>query len=193
MKLTRAGVLALSMAVTLGAAAGEPPKSAPSDPAADHKLDHKIDKARTRADQDRLREEVIDRFRAERMWKLTEALKLDEATAAKVFPLLSKYDEKERGLGHERGDAMKELREALDAPTPDSKKVDGLVQRLIALRTKRHAIAAEKLQALRKVLSAVQMGKLMLVTPRIDDAFRERIREALDGVRAEDANTPRRR
>jgi Spy/CpxP family protein refolding chaperone len=187
--MIRAGVLALSMAVTLGAVAGEPPKSAPSDPASDHK----IDKARTRADQDRLREEIIDRFRAERMWKLTEALKLDEATAARVFPLLSKYDEKERSLGHERGDAMKDLREALDAPTPDSKKVDGLVQRLIALRTKRHGLAAEKLQALRKVLSAVQMGKLMLVTPRIDDAFRERIREALDGVRAEDATGARRR
>ena len=65
------------------------------------------------------------------------------------------------------------------------------MQHLIALRTRRHAIGAEKLQALRKVLSPVQMGKLMLVTPRIEDGFRERIREALDSARAEDANTPR--
>jgi Spy/CpxP family protein refolding chaperone len=181
--MIRTGALAIAMSVSLGASAGEPPKPAP---AAAPNADHKLDKAHAK-DQDRLREEIIDRFRAERMWKLTEALKLDEATAAKVFPLLSKFDEKERTLGHERGDVMKELREALDAPTPDTKKVDGLVQRLIALRTKRHALAAEKLQALRKVLTSVQMGKLMLVTPRIDDAFRERIREALDGARAEDA------
>ena len=54
-------------------------------------------------DREKLRDQIFDQLRAERMWKLTDALKLDEATAARVFPLLSKYDDQERTLGHERG------------------------------------------------------------------------------------------
>jgi Spy/CpxP family protein refolding chaperone len=183
-KLSRIGVLGATMALSVSAAAGQPPKPA----ATPSKAERKLEKGKGRPDRDQLREEIIDRYRAERMWKLTDALKLDEATAAKVFPLLSKYDDQERTVAHERADTYRELKDALDAPNPDSKRIEGLVQRLIALRGRRQAIGGEKLQALRKVLSPLQMGKLMLVTPRIEEGFRERIREALDQARAEDGH-----
>lgn len=158
--------------------------------------------AERKAEKERLREQIIDKLRAERMWKLTEALKLDEATAAKLFPLLAKFDDQERALGKERGPIVRELRDALDAPTPDNNRLNGLVEHLMGIRARRQALEAEKLAAVRKVLTAAQMGKLMLLAPKIDEGFRERIREAVQAARqsgelrgkgraaADDANWP---
>jgi Spy/CpxP family protein refolding chaperone len=136
-----------------------------------------------KAEKERLREQIIDKLRAERMWKLTEALKLDEPTAAKLFPLLAKFDDQERAIGKERGPVVRELKDALEAHGPDTNKINGLVDRLMDIRRRRQALEGEKLAAVRKVLTPEQMGKLMLVAPRIDEGFRERIREAVQSAR----------
>jgi Spy/CpxP family protein refolding chaperone len=134
-------------------------------------------------EKERLREQIIDKLRAERMWKLTEALKLDEPTAARLFPLLAKFDDQERAIGKERGPIVRDLRDALDAASADSTRINGLVDRLMSIRGRRQALEAEKLAAVRKVLTPAQMGKLLLLAPRIDEGFRERIREAVQSAR----------
>jgi hypothetical protein len=136
-----------------------------------------------KAEKEHLREQIIDKLRAERAWKLTEALQLDEPTAAKLFPLLAKFDDQERAIGKERGPIVRDLRDALDAPHADANRINGLVERLMSIRTRRQALEAEKLAAVRKVLTPAQMGKLMLLAPRIDEGFRERIREAVQSSR----------
>jgi Spy/CpxP family protein refolding chaperone len=136
-----------------------------------------------KAEKERLREQIIDKLRAERAWKLTEALKLDEPTAAKLFPLLAKFDDQEQLIGKERGPVVRDLRDALDAPHADANRINGLVEHLMSIRTRRQALEAEKLAAVRKVLSPAQMGKLMLLAPRIDEGFRQRIREAVQSAR----------
>src|SRR3954447_997516 len=136
-----------------------------------------------KAEKERLREQIIDKLRAERMWKLTEALKLDEPTAARLFPLLAKFDDQERAIGKERGPILRDLRDALVAPTQDTNRINGLVDRLMGIRAHRQALEAEKLASVRKVLSPAQMGKLLLLAPKIDEGFRERIREAVQMAR----------
>src|SRR3954447_9681020 len=83
-----------------------------------------------KVDKEHLREQIIDKLRAERMWKLTEALKLDEATAARLFPLLAKFDDQERAIGKERGPIVRALRDAVDAASPDANRINGLVEKL---------------------------------------------------------------
>jgi Spy/CpxP family protein refolding chaperone len=158
-----AGVLSLGPAF---AAAAQPPN-----------------KTERKAEKEHLRDQVIDKFRAERMWELTNALKLDEATAARLFPLLSKYDDDERAITKERGPLARDLREALDAPAPDNARINGLVDRLLAIRTRRQALEQEKLAAVRKVLTPAQMGKLVLVAPAIEEGFRDRIKTAVQAAR----------
>ena len=172
----RMGLLGLGLLVATPAIGRAQPATAPPAPAPRSKADVKREK-------ERLREQIIDKLRAERMWKLTEALRLDEPTAARLFPLMAKYDEQEKALGKERGEIVRELRAALEAPTPDQTRIDGLVQRLMAFRARRHALEAEKAEAVRKVLTPAQMGKLLLLAPKIDDQFRERIREAVQTAR----------
>jgi Spy/CpxP family protein refolding chaperone len=150
-----------------------------------------------KASEERLRDQIFDQMRADRMWKLTDALKLDEATAARVFPLLSKYDDQERTLGHDRAQAFRDLREAIEAPAPDGARINALIDRLVALRARRQALGMEKTRELRKMLTAVQMAKLMILTPRLEEKFRQRIHEAIDGQHDEspahtDRNPPRR-
>jgi hypothetical protein len=141
-------------------------------------------------EREKLRDQIFDQLRAERMWRLTEALKLDEATAAKVFPLLSKFDEQERSLGRERGETHRELRAATEAPSPDNARLDALISKLIALRGRRHDMEVEKLAALRKVLKPLQMAKLMMLVPRMDESFRRRIHDAIEGPDGETAGDP---
>jgi Spy/CpxP family protein refolding chaperone len=171
-------VLLMSMLALAGAAA-------PSPPPRDGK--GAADRKGSSAERERLRDQIFDQMRAERMWRLTDALKLDEASAAKVFPLLSKYDDQERTLGHERGETYRDLREVTEAASPDAKSIDALVDKLLALRARRQALEAEKMKALRKVLTPVQMAKMMMLVPRIEDGFRQRIHEAIDGTRDEAA------
>lgn len=134
-------------------------------------------------EKERLRDQIIDKLRAERMWKLTEALKLDEPTAARLFPLMARFDDQEKALARERGPIVRDLRAAVDAASPDNTRIEALVQSLIAIRARRHAMEAEKVAAIRKVLTPAQMGKLLLLAPKIDDGFRERIREAVQAAR----------
>jgi Spy/CpxP family protein refolding chaperone len=147
--------------------------------------------AASKADREKLRNQIFDQLRAERMWKLTDALKLDEASAARVFPLLSKYDEQERSLGRERGETHRELRQIVESPSPDTARLDALIDKLVALRGRRHELEVEKLAALRKVLKPLQMAKLMMLVPRMDDSFRRRIHDALEGADGEaNSNSP---
>jgi Spy/CpxP family protein refolding chaperone len=130
-------------------------------------------------EKERLREQLLDEMRTMRMWRLTEELKLDETTAAKVFPLLARYDDRERELSKERNQATKDLRRALDNPNPDKPALNLLLDRVIAARAKKSALDQEKAEALRKVLTPVEAARMLLLLPKIDEAFRDRIKEAL--------------
>jgi hypothetical protein len=149
-------------------------------------------RAARREAREKLKKEVLDQMRAMRMWKLTEELKLDQATAAKVFPVLADFDERGRALGRERGDIARELHELVrgDAATgkpaaraPDDQKLRPLVDRLLANQARRTALDDERFKALRPALTALQQAKLLLLLPRIDEDFRHRVREALDAQR----------
>ena len=87
------------MAGAQAAKPAPPPAAKPDKP-------DKIDKSKRKEMRENLRREVIDQMRAERMWRMTEELKLDEATAAKVFPLLAKFDERVREVGKERAEIV---------------------------------------------------------------------------------------
>jgi Spy/CpxP family protein refolding chaperone len=129
--------------------------------------------------REKMRDEVMDQLRAMRMWRITQELKLDEATAAKVFPLLARFDTQERELGRERGEAVHELRQLGESGSSDNARLNGLIDKLMANRTRRNQLEHEKLTALRRVLTPLQTAKLLMVLPRVEDGFRQKIREAM--------------
>jgi len=126
---------------------------------------------------EQLRKEVLERMRALRAWRIVEELKLDETTSARLFPILAKYDDQELTLADERRDIAQEIRTLLAAPHPDDAKLTAAINRMLANRTKKHALRDERLKGLRKVLSPVQQAKLVLLLPRLEREFAHFIRE----------------
>jgi hypothetical protein len=140
-------------------------------------------RAARREERERLHSEVLDQMRAMRMWKLTEELALDQATAAKVFPLLAAYDDKARELARERFDVAREVKEQTRNAQPDNRRLQVLIDRLLDNQTRRKALEDERFKALRPSLKPLQQAKLLLLLPRLEDDFRRRIREAMDEQR----------
>ena len=132
---------------------------------------------------EQLRHEVIERMRALRAWKIVDELKLDQATSARLFPILSKYDDREMALMKERHDIMRELRTETEAASPNNAKLSAAIDRLVALRAKQHALQDEKIRDLRKALTPAQQAKLVLLLPRIERGFLHRIREVSEEQR----------
>jgi hypothetical protein len=140
-------------------------------------------KAARREQRERLHTEVLDQMRAMRMWKLTEELKLDQATAAKVFPLLAQYDDRARELMRERGQIGRQVNEQMRSGRPDNRRLQTLIDQLLANQTRRKALEDERFKALRPSLTPLQQAKLLLLLPRLEDDFRRRIRDAMDEQR----------
>ena len=125
---------------------------------------------------DQLRQEVAERVRVLRAWRIAEALKLDQATAARLFPLLAKYDERKVALRLEGRAIKRELRAESAAAAPNGPKLTAAVDRLLANRAKRRALEEEKVREVRKLLTPVQQAKLVLLVPRIERKYAKRLR-----------------
>ena len=132
---------------------------------------------------DQLRTEVLERMRALRAWRIVDALKLDEATSARLFPILSKYDDREMALATERRDARRLLRTEVQATRPDDARLTAAINRLLANRERQRAMEDERVKELRKVLTPVQQAKLMLLLPRLEHEFAQRVQQAADEQR----------
>ena len=126
-------------------------------------------------------ERVRERVRTMRMWKLTEVLSLDEATAAKLFPLLKAYDDKMEPVIKDMMEAHKQLRDANKAGKLDDKTATTLVERLLADRKQMQAMEDQRIADVRKVLSPQQQAKLLIAMPRIDQMVGGAIRRAMRG------------
>jgi hypothetical protein len=144
-------------------------------------------RAARREARDKLRNEVMDQMRTMRMWKLTEALKLDQATAAKVFPVLAQFDEKGKAISKERWELALDVRDQVENSKrgkPDEARLRKLIDQLQANQARRNALDEERFTALRTALTPLQQAKLLLLLPRIEDDFRHRIREAIRAQKA---------
>jgi hypothetical protein len=136
-----------------------------------------------RAVHEKLRTEVLDQMRTMRMWKLTEELKLDQATAAMVFPILAQFDDRARVIGQERREIGREVFQQTKEGAPNEARLKELITKLLANQAKRSALDEERFKALRPALKPLQQAKLLLLLPRLEDDFRRRIRDAIDAQR----------
>jgi Spy/CpxP family protein refolding chaperone len=155
------GMLALASAARAEGSSAAPASGSAGKPAA----------AQDRRSADQLRKEVLERMRALRAFKIVDELKLDETASARLFPILARYDDREMALSSERHDIVRELKVELAAAKPDNGRVEKIVDRLLANRTRRHALHDEQFKELRKVLTPVQQGKLALLLPRLERDF----------------------
>lgn len=128
------------------------------------------------------RAKLKKKIRTMRAIVLAEELDLDEDTAAKLFPILNKYDDEFAKLAKEAG----ELRDQIDATTDDA-ALDDLVDDLVANQRARWSLDEDRFKACRKVLSARQAAKILVVLPEIDRKILQGARKAIAGKAAKKA------
>ena len=135
------------------------------------------------------RERVRKRIETIRLWKLTEELELDEATAARLFPLLSRYDRERHGVEEGIRESMAEMRNALGSG--QSGRLAELIDGLESGHRELQGLKDREFQEIRSVLSLEQQAKFILFTQQFGRQMRRFIDEAREG-RREDRRDDRR-
>lgn len=128
-------------------------------------------------------EKVRMRIETLRMWRLTEALNLDEKTSAQVFPLISKYNKKRAEMEQSLRNGMMELKESLKEKREGNLKniIDKLEEDHKALRR----IKEEEWAELKRILTIEQQARYILFQHKFEREIRKIIAEAREKRRSE--------
>ena len=123
------------------------------------------------------REQIKRRIRSMRAFTLTEALALDEPTAARLFPMLARFDDETDKLLQRRVDIQRRLRRA-DAMR-DPRALDRLIDDAIANQRAFWDLEDKKVAELRKLLTPAQTAKLLVVLPALERKIQNQLRKAI--------------
>jgi len=123
------------------------------------------------------REELMERMRLVRLAAITEALELDEETAARLFPYLRSGDQKLQELHEERRERREALRELLRGESVDAAVVDEHVDALGRIEIQVATLRAEQVEGLSSILSPDQRATFVLVQARLEREVRRMIHE----------------
>jgi hypothetical protein len=131
--------------------------------------------------QQQRRDKIKQRIRALRAYTLTEQLELDEATAAKLFPALAKFDDEFDKLLAQRADLQRRLKDAGsqgDAKASAS-SVDKLIDEAVANQKAIWDTETKRLEQLRKILTPAQVARTLIVLPRMERRIQNQLRRVV--------------
>ena len=123
------------------------------------------------------REKAKQRIRIMRALILSEELQLDEATAARLAPILNRFDDEIAKLLLERAALKTELRAAADAK--DARRMDRAIDKMVANQDARWDTERRRFADLRKLLTPQQTARLLDVLPEIDRRIMKGLRKQM--------------
>lgn len=123
------------------------------------------------------REQIKKKIRALRAYTLTEELALDEPTAGKLFPVLSRYDDETDKLLEKRVDIHRRLRHADSLKDP--KAIERLIDEAVANQRSFWNLDDNRVADLRKILTPVQTARLLIVLPALERKIQRQLRKAI--------------
>lgn len=163
MKTTRIlMLLALITALAAPALAQQRPLGPPLDEPGDEDLFAEPGPGREAPPQSERRDEVLKKIEAIRIWRLTDALKLDEKTAAKFIPAISALDRSRRDLMQANQETLRELRAALDTGKPDERRLKAALDKLRLNHREMMKLQDKEFDAARDHLNIEQQARYSL-------------------------------
>ncbi len=127
---------------------------------------------------DQQREEVRKKMEVIRMARLTEALKLDEKTAAKFIPAITSLDQKRRTLLMENHETLREMRGLLAAQPPDTGKLKAAINRIEKNQREILSLRNKEFAAIRENLTVEQQARYLLFHQEFQREMRGLVEEA---------------
>ncbi len=125
------------------------------------------------------REEIRKKIEAVRMWKLTEELKLDENTAAKLSAYLSSIDQQRRDMMREQFETMRVLKQTLQTSKPAEPKLRAALDKLEKNRHAMMEIRDKEIAGLKSILTTEQQARFLI----FQQEFRHDIQRMIAGAR----------
>jgi len=123
------------------------------------------------------RAEMLKKIRMVRMYSLTEALDLDEATAAKLFPYLRKHDSQLEELQQRKHKSHRALRKMVKNNSFDEKAADSYLREISDANIAIATVEGEQLAGLGKILSTEQRVNFLLAKAQFERKIREIMRD----------------
>jgi hypothetical protein len=123
------------------------------------------------------REQIKKKIRALRAYTLTEELRLDELTATRLFPVLSRYDDETDRLLEKRVEVQRRLRRA--DTMRDARTIDRVIDDAIANQRSFWELEDKRVAELRKILTPSQTAKLLVVLPALERKIQNQLRRAI--------------
>jgi hypothetical protein len=134
------------------------------------------------------REAIKKKIRTMRAYTLTEELGLDEQTAARLFPILARWDDVTDKLLQARVDIQRRLNAN---PPAEPKALDRLIDDALANQRAFWDLEEKRLAELRKVLTPAQIARLLVVLPAFERKIQNQLRRAIRrGARRDAAVEP---
>jgi len=133
------------------------------------------------------RDEALRRIEMLRLFRLTEVLELNEEDAARVFPVIQRYDREYRDILEKREQLMRELQLQLNSGNPDQTTLTRLVDEILNQEREAMRVRTEQFKELKKILTPEQYAKYLL----FDARFREDLNRMLDDIRRHREPRPR--
>ena len=108
------------------------------------------------------REEIRNKIETVRIWRLTEQLKLDTATSAKLASLLTSFDQQRKGVMQEQAAGMRELRLQLKSQKPDEAKIKSALDRIVKNQSLMQGLREQEWKGLQSILTFEQQARFLL-------------------------------
>ena len=168
--LTLTGMPAFAQRQMSGPVAGEPPREAGA---------FSPEQEQGGPPSEERREEVRKKIEAVRIWRLTEELKLDANSSAKLSSLLSSLDLKRRDTMREQMEAMRDLRSLLKTAKPDETKIKPLLEKLERNHNEMQSLRSREFKGLKEILTVEQQARYLL----FQQEFQREMRGMIAGAR----------
>jgi Spy/CpxP family protein refolding chaperone len=124
------------------------------------------------------REEVRKKINAVRIWRLTEALKLDANTSTKLSSLLSSVDHQRRDILREQTGTINILKLAVRSPKPDESQIKISLEKLEKNHQAMQKLTDSERSGLKNILTIEQQARYVVFQHEFTHEIRGMIRGA---------------
>lgn len=125
------------------------------------------------------RAEIRKKIETVRIWRLTEALKLDAGASAKLSSLLSSLDHQRRDIQREQMETLRMLRLSLNSPKPDESIIKTDLEKLEKNHRSMQDLKNNELSGLKNLLTIEQRARYIV----FQHEFMREMRGMIHGAR----------
>ncbi len=122
------------------------------------------------------KEKIRKRIKTLKMWQLTETLELNEQKAAKIFPIINKYDNKRFKVRRLIRKDMSELKRSVD--TANEKRLKEIILKLENSHKMAQEIDKKEMDTLKSMLSVRDTARFIIFRHKFDKDMKKIIYEA---------------